>query len=199
MNPIPEDTPRDPVFAALIARARDGDLEAFSTIATTYQSDLRIAARVHLGPALRPYLDSLDLVQSVHKSLMIGLRHDKYQIESPRSLLALALTMIRRKVARQWRRHRRQIRTNHESMVDVLATLHSDGARPDSQAALHDLTTRIWDELDPMDRQLLELRLDGYTHLEAAEQLGTTAEALRIRLYRIRKHLEQSKILSDWL
>ena len=47
-----------------------------------------------LGPALRPYLDSLDLVQSVHRSLLLGLRQEKYDISSPDQIIALAVTLV---------------------------------------------------------------------------------------------------------
>ena len=86
----------DESFPALLQRAREGDAAALTAIACTYEKDLRIAARVHLGFALRPYLDSLDLVQSVHRSLMMGLRSQKFDISSPEKLIALALTYLLR-------------------------------------------------------------------------------------------------------
>src|SRR5215475_9847353 len=102
-------------FAALLTRARAGDQEALATLVQQYESKLRVVARVLLGPALRPYLDSLDLVQSVHRSLMLGLREDKFDISTPENLLALALTMVRRKAARQWRHLKRQKRLESAS------------------------------------------------------------------------------------
>src|SRR5262245_25926969 len=91
-------------IAGLLARARSGDGAARDELARPYEPKLRLVARVLLGPALRPYLDSVDLVQSVHKSLLVGLRDQKFAFNSPDDLLALAVTMVRRKVARQWRR-----------------------------------------------------------------------------------------------
>ena len=95
-------------YTSLLARARQGDAEAMSQLCQLYEKELRIVARVQLGPALRPYLDSIDLVQSVHRSLLLGLRENKFEIATPTQLLALALTMVRRKVARHWRRMQRQ-------------------------------------------------------------------------------------------
>src|ERR1051326_9256484 len=97
-------------FAALLARARGGDRAALEQLTTEYEPKLRLVARVLLGPALRPYLDSVDLVQSVHRSLMLGLRDEKFTPEGPENLLALALTLVRGKVARHWRRLQRQQR-----------------------------------------------------------------------------------------
>src|SRR5262245_24745267 len=97
-------------FAEVLARAGQGDSAAMSAVAQHYEAEIRVMARVLLGPALRPYLDSMDLVQSVHRSLMVHLRGGEFELTSPDRLVALAVTMIRRKVARQWRRHRRQER-----------------------------------------------------------------------------------------
>lgn len=192
-------TSRIPDFAELLALARGGDVDAVGQIARLYEPDLLIAARVHLGPALRPYLDSLDLVQSVHRSLLLGLRNEKFEVNDARGLLALALTMVRRKVARQWRRHRRQVRPVGEQPADVLVTLCSRSSGPAATAAVRDAITRLWAELDTDERELLELRLQGYSTVEAAGRLGKTPEALRVRLHRLRKRLEAEHILSEWL
>src|SRR5688572_12807585 len=97
-------------FAALLGRARQGDEAALAELAAKYEPEVRIDARVQLGQALRPYLDSMDLVQSVHRSLLVGLRQNKFEFASPENLIGLALTMVRRKVARHWRKLRRQHR-----------------------------------------------------------------------------------------
>ncbi len=186
-------------FTELLAKARDGDADALNLLARTYERDLRIAARVHLGPALRPYLDSIDLVQSVHRSLIRGLRGDKFDLDNSASLIALALTMVRRKVARQWRRHRRQMRLDSqinamESANDVLATLTGRSDEPSRAAAIRDAAARVCRDLDDADRQLLELRLQGWNTAEIAQKTGHTPEALRIRLFRLRKRLAQEGI-----
>jgi RNA polymerase sigma-70 factor (ECF subfamily) len=190
---------RDPTFQELLALARTGDAQAIEQIARIYEPDLLIAARVHLGPALRPYLDSIDLVQSVHRSLILGLRNDQFAVTDPRSLLALALTMVRRKVARQWRRHRRQVRTDVEHPSAVLATLSRRAVNPTAEAEVRDALARLWRELGPDDKAVLELRLEGLSTAEAAERLNKTPEALRVRLHRLRKRLEAEQVLTEWL
>jgi RNA polymerase sigma-70 factor (ECF subfamily) len=191
--------PHEPTFADLLARARQGDADAIGQIARLYEGDLLIAARVHLGPALRPYLDSLDLVQSVHRSLLAGLRNDRFAVADARSLLALALTMVRRKVARQWRRHRRQVRPAGEHPTDVLATLSRRAVNQAAEAEVRDALARLWQELDAEDREVMELRLQGFSTAEAAARLGKTPEALRVRLHRLRKRLEAEQVLTEWL
>lgn len=190
---------RDPTFSELLASARTGDAQAIEQIARMYEPDLLIAARVHLGPALRPYLDSIDLVQSVHRSLLAGLRNDKFAVTDARSLLALALTMVRRKVARQWRRHRRQVRPAGDHPTDVLATLSRRAGNPAAEAEVRDMLERLWQELDADDRALIELRLEGLNTAEAAQRMNKTPEALRVRLHRLRKRLEAEQVLTEWL
>ena len=82
-------------FTALLARAQGGDREALDQLTREYEPKLRLVARVLLGPALRPYLDSVDLVQSVYKSLLLGLHNRKFAFDTSENLLALALTLVR--------------------------------------------------------------------------------------------------------
>ncbi|MEQ1828910.1 MAG: ECF-type sigma factor [Pirellula sp.] len=90
-------------FDLLLLAARSGDSDALGKLVAQYEPELRIVARARLGTALRPHLDSIDLVQSVHRSLLIGLRADRFDTSSPEKLIALALTIVRRKVAKHWR------------------------------------------------------------------------------------------------
>ena len=191
-------------FAELLRRTRQGDPEAALAIAREYERELRVVARVQLGPALRPYLDSLDLVQSVHRSLLVGLRQDKYDISTPGNLIALALTIVRRKVARQWRKHQRQQRletgrcddTGH---VDVLASLANSDGDPVRNAQMHDAVAHLWNHLDATEKSLIDLRMKGYSTAEAARTLQLDADVLRVRLSRLRHRLELSGVMADWL
>jgi RNA polymerase sigma-70 factor (ECF subfamily) len=196
-------TPEIP-FPELLRLARSGDRDALDRLVRTYEADVRIAARVLLGPALRAHLDTVDLVQSVHRSLMLGVRQDKFDVASPAQLIALALTMVRRKVARKWRRHRRQlpvgVATNSDDdLGDVLTSLHSTETDPARAVQLRDAAARVFRGLDEADRRLLELRLEGWSTADIARQLGQNPDVLRVRLSRLRKHLLDNGVLGDWL
>jgi RNA polymerase sigma factor (sigma-70 family) len=190
-------------FTELVRRAREGDKLALTELARTYESDLRIAARIHLGPALRPYLDTMDLVQSIHHSLMLGLQNNKFEFADSRSLIALAMKMVRRKIAHQWRRHRRQVRsvgaTSLDRPEDLLATLQCRRENPASEVELRDAIVRLWLELDDDDRELMELRLQGFSSAEAAKKTGKSPSAVRTRLHRLRKRLHDEHLLTEWL
>lgn len=191
-------------FEHLLARARAGDQAALEQLARQYEPKLRIVARVLLGPALRPYLDSMDLVQSVHRSLLAGLQDEKFDFSAPDNLLALALTMVRRKAARQWRHLQRQKRLEGRAdepgdLAGLLASLGSTAPGPEKTAQFNDQLRRLCDHLDQAERRILEMRLQGHTTAEIAEELGISHVALRVRLTRLRQRLHAVGALDDWL
>jgi RNA polymerase sigma factor (sigma-70 family) len=191
-------------FAELLERARQGDASALTELVRQYEPEIRLAARVRLGPALRPYVDSMDLVQSVHGSLIRGLRQNRFDFSSPEELLALAVTLVRNKVARCWRRARRQVRPSPggddgRGVEQLLISLSSPGDDPVRVAQFRDQVRHLCGSLDETDRRLVELRLQGHSTAEAARQLGLNADVLRVRLSRLRQRLETSGVLTEWL
>ncbi len=193
-------------FADLMNRARQGDKQALRDLADQYEKEIRIVARVQLGPALRPYLDSIDLVQSVHRSLLLGIRQDRFDISSPEKLIALASTLVRRKVARHWRRLQRQQRLSlgprpaqESPLPDLLATLSATEADPARAAQVRDAIQRLWEHVDETERRVMELRLQGFSTVEVARQLGLDADVLRVRLSRLRQRLRANGVLTEWL
>ena len=198
MSESPED------FTALVGRARRGDQAALAQLTRQYEFKVRLVARYLLGPALRPYLDSMDLVQSVHKSLLLGLRQGKFDISTPESLMALALTLVRRKASRKWRRLQWQQRLDggpgeSTSLAQQLSSLSSPQADPAQAAQSNDQVEHLCGSLDEAERRLLELRLAGYTPAEVAEQLGLNVNAVYVRLSRLRQRLRDAGLLDDWL
>ncbi len=192
-------------FDALLKRARGGDADALTQLIRQYEADVRLVARRRLGPALRPYADSLDLVQSVHKSLLIGLQQNKYQIDNPEQLVALALTIVRRKIARIWTRLQQQKRLSGEfaspesTLPERLAALPDPEADPARAAALADAVRHLCQDLDETERRVLEMRLQGYRTAEIARALGLGADALRAHLSRLRRSLRFTGVWADWV
>ena len=187
-------------FVDLLARARAGDNEAIAQLTEQYEPQVRLVARARLGSSLRPYLDSVDLVQSVHRSLMLGLRNQQFDIATPERLIALAVTIVRRKVARQWRRLRRQQRMDSADapeLKDLVVSLSA--ADPAEVVAMRDQIDRLFAEMNEETRQLIEMRLEGYTTAEVARRTGCEPEMLRVRLHRLRRRLKECGLITDLL
>lgn len=182
-------------FDILLAEAALGALDAQQALVDKYADEVRIVARVLLGPQLRQHFDSMDLVQSVHRSVLIGLRMERYQFSSPDKLIALACAILRRKVAKKWRHCRRQITVDLPKNADsppvskILSDLTNRETDPSLMAQFDDQLANLCRRLSESDRCMLEMRLDGFSNQEIAEALGIHPIALRVRWTRLRKRL----------
>ncbi|TMQ32730.1 MAG: sigma-70 family RNA polymerase sigma factor [Planctomycetota bacterium] len=183
---MPTSQPPEPLQPVL-ARIREGDEAALTELLQRYEPRLRTAAKVLLGPLLRPQLDSLDLVQSVHRVLLPVLREGKYDLASPDQLLALAVTIVRRKVARNWRRLQRE-QTLRAQTCDNGTPAADD---PSQIAQARDALQYLLKQLGEDEQRLVELRLEGYSTVEIAGKLNCDAHALRARLSRLRQRLRK--------
>ena len=193
-------------FRQLLVDARYGDTVAMDQLIRRYEPDLIRVVKARLGNALRPYVDSVDLVQSVHKSVLMGLRNDKLNVQSPEHLLRLAAMMVRRKIARKWKRHRRQLRIENrspgpcdsESLAGLLLAASKDSLAPTRNADINERLQRLFAQLKPLERQLIELRLEGHSTASAARILNVDSDVLRARLGRLRNKLETTGLAADW-
>lgn len=191
-------------FDLLLAAARSGDESAMQKLIEQYEPELRIVARNRLGAALRPHLDTIDLVQSVHRSLMIGLRDARFDITSPQKLIALAVTIVQRKAAKHWRHLKRQQRLSghdesNDDLVETMLSLRSSSDDAMSELVTRELLAQWLDKMDSLERQLVELRLEGYSTVEIAQKLDLDADVLRVKLSRLRKRLRERGLESDLL
>ena len=184
-------------------RASQGDINAIAELVEKFEPEIRVIARRQLGPALRPYLDSMDIVQSVHRTLFLGLQNEQFQFESPGRLMAFVSMLVRRKTARQWRKHRRQQR---ESGVEVSDRGVSDfmmawrtREEPTDEVAQREQIERVLSHLDPTEKKLVTLRMEGRSTAEAARMLGLDPDATRVRLSRLRDKLQQSPLFAKLL
>jgi RNA polymerase sigma factor (sigma-70 family) len=181
-------------FRELLKQAAAGNPDAMADLARRYEPEVRIVARARLSNRLRPYLDSMDITQSVHRSLMDGLRLEKYDIASPEKLVGLAVTIVRRKIARHWRKLRRQHRDSifDQSGTATEARTVSVGTAVDAVDA-DDEFQYLVAGLSDTDRKMMEMRLAGFSTAEAARQLGLDPDVVRVRLSRLRQRLRRRR------
>src|SRR5437870_10406228 len=177
-------------FAQLVEQVKSGDDVAMSQLMEQYHEPLKRAASQLIGKALRSQLDSADLVQSVQIILWLGLRTGKFTLGSPDSLLALAKTLLRRKVARYWRVMKPQLTTAADpSMMDTVVDQAfypvSQEPNPQESSEFDDLVEHFLVHLGDLDRQLVKLRFQGYSTADAARHLNFDAGHIAVRLGRL--------------
>jgi RNA polymerase sigma-70 factor (ECF subfamily) len=177
-----------------MARVREGDEHAAAELVQQYEGIIRRRARRLLGPALKVHLDSVDIAQSVNRTLLIGLRRAAFAVSTPEELTRLALTLVRRKVARHWRRRKREAECRQLTSGSAPAGLRASVRAGERHAAtdplqLDETVRQVLERLEGVDRKLVELRLEGHTTAEAARKLGVSPAFLRSRLSRLRKRL----------
>ncbi|HEV3202776.1 MAG TPA: sigma-70 family RNA polymerase sigma factor [Gemmataceae bacterium] len=187
-------------FLALVERVRQGDQEALAQLIQQYEPELRLAAHFRLGSSLRRFMDSMDLVQSVHHSLMMGLRQQKFDVTTPEKLLALAGIILKRKIALHWKRLKFQQNLDAGSdetrEVDKVLAEKEDPAK---LAQVRDQISFLCRTLNATERRLVELRLLGYSTAEVAREMGIAPDPLRVALARLRTRLRATGLLKDWI
>jgi RNA polymerase sigma-70 factor (ECF subfamily) len=178
----------DEEFVVVLACARAGDNEAMDRLIKEYEPQVLRVVRKYMGPVLRSAFDSADLVQSVHKSMLIHLRRDKFKLNSPKDLIALTVDMVKKKAAKKWGRLNRG-----QEILKLHATLLAKQNR-ERATELAEKVRDLLESLTEDDRAFLQLYLDGYSTQEIACKLGCNPGSVRVRLSRIRRKLRDADL-----
>ncbi len=182
-------TPTPEAFTDLLARARQGDNDAMMALIRQYEPEIRRVAHQRLGPALRDCLASVDVVQSVHRSLIRNLRENKLVINRQEDLTALAVTFVVRKVSRQWQKVQRE-----EQVLRLVQVLLARAAKEEDPAVLaerRDRVQHLLEQVDDRDRQLLELHLRDCNTKEIANLLNVKENVVRVQRSRLFRKLRE--------
>lgn len=183
------DKPSD--FAQLVSRIRDGDERALERLLAIIAPPMRRIAAAYVGPALRSHVDADDLVQRAALILWHGLRSGKFEVSSPQHLLNLTRTLLKRQAARAVQKYQSAMNAMAATgefnlgatMVEQsIMPAPSPAKKAETSEQIQNLMMRV----NPDDRRMLELLLQGHTIAAAARELGIEPAALRMRLSRLR-------------
>jgi RNA polymerase sigma-70 factor (ECF subfamily) len=176
-------------FGELLERARQDDNDALAKIVALIEPELLRAAHNRISPPLRPYLESIDLVQSVHKSILISLRNKSYVFDGPEDLIALAVTMVVRKASRMWRKVKRD--QENRGLVEQLLRRRPVADDPTARAEREDQVRDLLGRLSDEDRLLIELHLEDCGTREIAARLNTAENIVRARRSKLFRRLRE--------
>ena len=169
--------------AALLDRAMDryaqGEDAAFEEV---YD---RLAPRLH-GFLLRQTRDRAR-AEDVVQLTMLRIHRARSRFEPGARVLPWAFAIARRLLVDSHRRGKREVLAELEE-DDVASTLASLDAPADDVAIARELAERIHAELDRLPENqrvaFALLKQEGLSVAEAAETLGTTASAVKLRAFR---------------
>jgi RNA polymerase sigma factor (sigma-70 family) len=162
-------------FHTLMQQVREGSEDAAWELVSQYGESIRRAVRRALNERLRSKFDSLDFVQIVWNSLF-RVRDKLDRFNRPEELAAYLVTMARNKVGMEVRRRlmTQKYNVGHEQSLDQLRArggLDVPSRQPSPVDVV--LAREQWDRLlkdQPAHyRQIIHLRLQGYTYQSIAE------------------------------
>jgi RNA polymerase sigma factor (sigma-70 family) len=184
-------------FLELVRLVRARDEAAWTQLTREFEPFTRRFVRFRMRTRsdhsrLRPEVDSMDICQSVFKSLFIGLRDGRFTLNCPEHLEKLLAAMVRFKVATKARR----LSVTLREILDLDAPRDRVDAAPRPEKAVEDrdLLETILKGFEGDELELLVRRLDDQSWTAIAQAVGGTPESLRKKLTRalerVRDHPE---------
>ncbi len=180
-------------FQAFIERIRKGDSSAAEELVRLYEPIVRRQVRMQMVDSrLSRLYDSVDFSQAVMASFF--LRGSEFELQEPKDLVRLLVTMARNKLASSARRVLAQKRDGQRRDVDApLLNQVADGSdTPSRIVSMLELIAEAKKKLTPEEQQLVDLRNDGKSWDEIAVELGGTAQARRMQLARAMERVTES-------
>lgn len=176
----------------LIGRCRRGDQDAARELFDAYVVRLIPLAKRRISQRLASRVDAEDIVQSVFRTFFARLKDDKFEINDQDDLFRLLMRITVHKTLRQIAHHKAAKRdpglelAQGDSAQEQLLQLLTSEPTPEATVTFLDQLEHFMAQLQTGDREILELRLQGYSTEEIAEKLGSYDRKIRRVLERIR-------------
>lgn len=180
---------------SLASRVKDGDQEAAHVLYKRYAQRVFGLVDSKLGNKLRASTDAEDIVQSVFRSMFRGVQAGNYEVQPGSTLwnllAVISLTKLRRKAL-----HQAAQRRDVERLVSLQTVAEQEANDVSTDEFLKLCVRETMQKLRPTDREILLLRIQGFTVAEISEQMSLSDRTIARRLRTSRKHLA-SLLLDD--
>jgi RNA polymerase sigma-70 factor (ECF subfamily) len=183
----------------LVARWQAGDQQAANELFRRYAGRLIALARSRLSASLSRRVDAEDVVQSAYRSFFAGARDGLYDPQRGGTLWKFLVAITLHKLQDQLERHTAQKRSikaercfgTEDTLLGLRAEALARDPSPVEAVALVDQVEQVMRQLDPLQRQIFELRLQGHSLEEIAAQTQRCERTVRRTLERVKERLEQ--------
>jgi len=186
-----------PLDRVLMDLWRGGDEAAARKLFDTYVERLVALARRRISQRLAARVDPEDVVQSVFRTFFHRVKEGQFSINDEDDLCKLLMRITVHKTLRQVAFHKaakRNLGLEVDQGPDPQERLQELlGREPTTEDAVAflDQLEHFLNRLRPQDRQILEMRLQGYSNEEIADKLGIYDRKIRRVIERIRGLAEQ--------
>jgi RNA polymerase sigma factor (sigma-70 family) len=177
----------------LVERLRGGDPRAAEELFARYAQRLTRLAEQHLSRKLAARLDGTDVVQSVFRTFFRRTAAGEFRIDDSDAIWRLLVRITLQKARAKGRHHTagpRAVAAEEPGGGAALlaqAVAHEPG--PLEAAVLVDEIEGVLHGLPPLYCNLLELRLQGHTVVDAAERLGVSRRTVHRALALLQQRL----------
>lgn len=180
---------------SLASRVKDGDQDAAHVLYKRYSQRVFGFVDSKLGARLRASTDAEDIVQSVFRSMFRGVQAGNYEVE-PGSTLWNLLAVISLSKLRRRALHQNAQRRDSERLVSLQTVADGEAVDVSTDEFLNICIRDTLQKLRPSDRELLLLRVQGFTVNEISKRMSLSDRTVARRLRTSGKHLA-SLLLDD--
>ncbi|MBL8793123.1 MAG: sigma-70 family RNA polymerase sigma factor [Planctomycetia bacterium] len=175
------------------ARLRARDAAAAEEVFRRYTGRLIALARSRLSAKLAKRIDAEDIVQSAYRSFFSGASAGQLEVRQGADLWGLLATITLRKLRRQVQQHSAQKRSmrkeqnfeNPDGVFTLPAEVLTQEPSPVEALALVDQVEQVMRQLNPLQRRMVELRLQGHN----LDEIAVQTQRCRRTVCRILEHV----------
>ncbi|MDA7979368.1 MAG: sigma-70 family RNA polymerase sigma factor [Pirellulales bacterium] len=199
MADTPRSKPDDEDTKELLGRYQAGDDRAAEELFSRYMRRLISFANSRLSAKMARRVDPEDVVQSAYRSFFHHAKTGRYVIENSgdlwRLLVVITLNKLRQKV---------EFHTAGKRGINLEQSVKRDGSMarlapqalnreptPQEELGLIEEIEQLTEGMDELQRQIVELRLQGYRLEEIADEVSRSERTVRRVMDKVKTRLQQ--------
>ena len=177
---------------AFVNSLRQGDPAAAQQVFDQYVDKMVAMARKRISQRLASRIDAEDVVQSVFRTFFHRTKEGEFEFHDPEDICKTLAKITMHKVFRQVAHHQaakrdagRELGSGDEGQ-DLVVNLVSREPSPEETTELLDHMEHFLAQLKPQEREILELRMQGFSTVDIAKRLGILDRKIRRLMERLR-------------
>jgi RNA polymerase sigma-70 factor, ECF subfamily len=178
----------------------EGQPWAYDQFWARYGKRLEAVTAKHFPPGLNRRLEPQDIVQSTCRSFFMRMVDGRLTVGDADGLWGLLCAIALNKTRMKQRFHLAQRRAINRERDPNSNTTESEPAfdpsssedSPEEPAIFSEQLELAMEMLDPIERKVLQLKLEDYTHEEIAEKIQRSDRTIRRVVVRIQEKLQNS-------